>query len=392
MNTLFLLAALLTTPPERLAPDASCLADGCHAETRAFPLIHAPIEKGQCRDCHPQQGDRHAFTEVPPNETCAKCHESVTAGPVVHSATDKCLDCHTAHGSANAGLLIVPATALCQECHEPDEYVKDRPKVHEAVTKGECLTCHEPHAGSIPKLLRAEGPALCKSCHEERVAEVLAAKTGHSPAKDDCTRCHDPHASKQGALLHKPQMELCLECHDKAIEASDGRTVASLAAQLEGRKRRHGPVDEGKCAECHSPHGSPNFRLLKLAYPPAFYAPGVEESFALCFDCHDAELLTEEHTEETKFRDGDKNLHFVHVNRGARGRTCRACHSPHASDSLVHVRETTPFGTWGLPVGFTPTKSGGGCSPGCHVKRDYDRGGGGAGTSDSDDDDEEDDE
>ena len=52
----------------------------------------------------------------------------------------------------------------------------------------------------------------------------------------------------------------------------------------------------------------------------------------------------------TSFRDGDVNLHYLHVNKAKRGRTCRACHSTHASKHNVIIRDSVPFGRWELPI------------------------------------------
>src|SRR3712207_4444732 len=75
----------------------------------------------------------------------------------------------------------------------------------------------------------------------------------------------------------------------------------------------------------------------------------------------------------TGFRDGDRNLHFLHVNRAEKGRTCRACHDAHSSSVANHMRESVPFGDWALPVGFQPTADGGSCTPGCHLPVSYSR-------------------
>jgi predicted CXXCH cytochrome family protein len=76
----------------------------------------------------------------------------------------------------------------------------------------------------------------------------------------------------------------------------------------------------------------------------------------------------------TNFRNGDKNLHFVHVNQ-AKGRTCRACHEVHASKRPFHIREAVPFGDsgWELEINYQRSQDGGSCSPGCHKTRAYSR-------------------
>ncbi len=72
----------------------------------------------------------------------------------------------------------------------------------------------------------------------------------------------------------------------------------------------------------------------------------------------------------TDFRNGDTNLHFLHVNK-EKGRTCRACHDTHGSNRPKHVTEGVPFGSWEIPINFQETPKGGSCAPGCHAERDY---------------------
>jgi len=84
-------------------------------------------------------------------------------------------------------------------------------------------------------------------------------------------------------------------------------------------------------------------------------------------------VLTEKTTGLTGFRNGTRNLHFVHVNKADRGRNCRACHESHASAQPLHVRDTTPYGNWNMPINFKRTETGGSCASGCHKPYAYDR-------------------
>jgi len=75
----------------------------------------------------------------------------------------------------------------------------------------------------------------------------------------------------------------------------------------------------------------------------------------------------------TKFRNGDQNLHYLHVNKDERGRTCRACHEVHASQQKHQIRDAVPYGHTGymLKINFTQTATGGTCAKTCHVTRSY---------------------
>ena len=99
-----------------------------------------------------------------------------------------------------------------------------------------------------------------------------------------------------------------------------------------------------------------------------------EKAYALCFECHEAAAFTDEETDSTTaFRNGQRNLHYLHVNRAVKGRTCRACHDPHASKNEKHIVESVPFGKWRIPIKFESTSTGGSCQPGCHRPERYDR-------------------
>jgi hypothetical protein len=86
-------------------------------------------------------------------------------------------------------------------------------------------------------------------------------------------------------------------------------------------------------------------------------------------------VLKEKGAGLTRFRNGEVNLHWLHVNR-EKGRTCRACHEVHASKNPFHIRDAVPFGSkgWLIEIKFKQTTNGGSCSPGCHSDKTYDRG------------------
>ena len=94
-----------------------------------------------------------------------------------------------------------------------------------------------------------------------------------------------------------------------------------------------------------------------------------------CLKCHEKNLLRfAETTIYTKFRNGSRNLHFVHVSNKSKGRSCRLCHEPHSSngEKLISVDGKT-FGSWKIPLNFKINPTGGTCAPGCHRAFRYDR-------------------
>jgi predicted CXXCH cytochrome family protein len=143
---------------------------------------------------------------------------------------------------------------------------------------------------------------------------------------------------------------------------------------LDENKVWHDPVKAKDCSSCHRTHAGDTFRLLQAEYPPVFYAPYDAKNYELCFNCHNDKVVSvAETTTLTGFRDGARNLHYLHVNR-ERGRTCRACHEVHASKQDHQIRDGVPYGPkgWMLKVGFTRLPNGGQCAKTCHDTKKYD--------------------
>jgi predicted CXXCH cytochrome family protein len=164
-----------------------------------------------------------------------------------------------------------------------------------------------------------------------------------------------------------------MQCHDK--EYTKGKyKVANMKELLANNTDHHGPIKQKDCSACHNTHGSNYFRMLRDFFPPVFYSGYNPQNYQLCYMCHENTIPADPETEKlTNFRNGKQNLHFVHVNKKRKGRTCRACHDAHATSNPKHIRDAVPFGAWALPVGFEKAENGGACLPGCHQLFKYDR-------------------
>lgn len=422
-------------PPSRPAPTIelaaeACTEAGCHADVKDHDVIHGPVSVNACEACHQlEDASTHTYTLVREGlELCSFCHDVRTEdAPYVHAPmnTGDCTACHDAHGGDDRKFLkAASASELCGQCHT--DVMGGKSMVHGPVAAGACAACHTPHTSQYEHLLIEEGPDLCNSCHVTTAGQLESARVIHGPVASDCQVCHDAHASDHPMILKQdpeklclschetienivstateqhaavtteraclnchdahasdfPRVlrtnmtELCFECHDREIKMDDGTTLGNIKKVIETGNSLHGPVAQDNCAACHEIHGGGHFRLLVQEYPPSFYAPFEEESYALCFNCHNAEIVRDERTTAlTDFRNGDLNLHYLHVNRDKKGRTCRACHETHASSKQKHVRESVPFGSggWELPIRFEKMEDGGSCAPGCHVSYEYNR-------------------
>ncbi|MFL5361345.1 MAG: cytochrome c3 family protein [Myxococcales bacterium] len=345
---------------------------------------------GDCMSCHAEQYVKKQVVHPPvKNGLCAACHVSQS---------------ETEHVFA----LAADGKQLCRQCHGP----RDTQKVlHNPVNEGLCLFCHDPHASDNYVRLRRTVFDTCTTCHPSKRLQNAAAFTKHGaldPAQNDkvCVACHDAHQSDHEKRLKAwPPMNVCFGCHNKQLDTPTGK-IMNMKEWVESNpenEMRHGPVREGMCPKCHEPHGTDNWRMLKASFPGEFYAPlkAADETYALCFGCHDRRLLETQKLAEkgvsnkdyskevnwgdrpegqrllragiTGFRNGEENLHFKHVNKIDKGRTCRACHDFHASPNPKHIKTQTKFGNWEFKLNYQKTETGGSCWPGCHVQRKYDR-------------------
>jgi len=409
---------------KRLIPATSnCTTSGCHDSMAKEAHVHGPVGAGICISCHnPHGSSRVGQVERDGGELCVVCHQAKKTEfdqKVVHPpVAEGCVDCHDPHQSPRRFQLKGeegPISSLCFRCHEQGMFTKEHR--HGPVGSGDCIACHRPHASNNERLLIAPtaGGELCFRCHQDRKSE-FTMKQVHPPVEEDCTNCHDPHSAEARFQLNQAVPQLCAGCHEdlspgvfeditqaktKHPPVAEGRCTAChrphssnyeplLAKPMEKlcftchidlgdevsaspADYRHGPVKTGDCTACHKPHGSPNSRLLIRYFPPEFYNTYNPGDYDLCFGCHNKDIAKNKFTDTlTNFRDGKYNLHYFHVNR-EKGRTCIACHAPHASDQYKHVRDEVPFGTWSYPINITKNENGGTCVVGCHAPKTYDR-------------------
>jgi predicted CXXCH cytochrome family protein len=348
------------------AKEELCL--GCHETSRDMMLqehVHSPVLEGNCTGCHdPHQSDFQFTLKGNAADLCYNCHETERFGKeFVHGPVGggDCNVCHNPHASENENQLVQAPDQLCFLCHGEMVEKMQKRHIHEPV-KEKCTNCHDPHSDVAKFMLDADLPQLCVNCHEELAAEQPVK---HPPvAAGDCRVCHDVHATDYPRMTPGTLSETCFSCHE------------DLGNHVTTSEHKHGPIEEGDCNACHNPHGSENYRLLKKYFPHEFYIPYKTENYAICFDCHNKNIaLDPKTTTLTDFRDGDVNLHYLHVNKDVKGRSCKACHHPHATDQEKHIRPSVPYGSvnWDLPVEYTKLSDGGSCVVGCHSPKEYRR-------------------
>ena len=319
--------------------------------------------------------DRHISSLPREDETCSECHGELLAGEHKHKAMKAgCSMCHEASGAKHPSAegeefsLTEKSPDLCYLCHDDN---RDQKYQHKPVK--DCMICHTPHNGDKPKLLLDPREELCQLCHTDIAEEAESAAFPHKPLSSPggCLVCHSPHSSDIRRILVAEDRELCISCHDREYGEGDSMIV-NIKQVIDAAEFEHSAL-KGGCSSCHLPHGSEYPSILVDAYPQGNYAEGIYENYALCLLCHDSDLLEAESTTvATNFRDGDRNMHYLH-SYGNKGRNCHLCHNVHAAPNNYVIENEVKYGAWNMNLNFEHTENGGSCMPGCHSKYTYNR-------------------
>ena len=311
-----------------------------------------------------------------PVKTCLDCHGKLVSRTLPHKPVKEgCQSCHVPNGKKHPqeeveGFALVKKTPeLCFSCHT-NRYGEEH--VHKPVHDGDCAACHDNHSANEPHLLSTPLPKACYFCHTDLRDTVAKSSLVHGGMTTErtCLACHNPHASAEKKILVREEKALCFSCHNQPVKTGE-RTLRDMKTYIEKSKYVHGTIDNNGCVVCHNPHASNTTNLLKEAYPRGSYAQGRKDQYGLCFSsCHESTMIEDSLSRETGFRNGSRNLHYVHVVRD-KGRSCLNCHDVHASNSLYLLKSTTWFGEWEMPLNYKRAGKGGSCAPGCHNERSY---------------------
>ena len=190
---------------------------------------------------------KHSAKEV--DEKCLSCHASAHPDFLrsPHAkANVSCISCHDIHGSKEDALLKAPQPTLCFQCHTDVKPMFNMP-FHHKVIEGvvQCSDCHDPHGTFQNNNLRvtADQNEICTKCHMEKRGPFVYE---HPAVKaEGCMGCHTPHGSPNARLLNMPNINvLCNQCHSQV----GADTVHGISA---------GSSDSVPCTSCHTYiHGS----------------------------------------------------------------------------------------------------------------------------------------
>lgn len=149
-----------------------------------------------------------------------------------------------------------------------------------------------------------------------------------------------------------------------------------------GRRDGHQSLGDATCISCHDIEDNEQPPFFRYLYEnTSRIHKGGLESFELCWTCHDRHMAAMEYSaDSTAFRDGEKNLHFLHVVTAEKrssaisryGITCSGCHSMHRPEypHLIRCFTDRLACEWSSP--YEHTLTGGSCAY-CHRSIGYDR-------------------
>ncbi len=225
-------------------------------------------------------------------------------------------------------------------------------------------------------LLEPDASCITSSCH----ADMGKKKYVHAVGVDvkHCSKCHEVLNEGEHNFRKIPEntRSLCMKCHSQEFaKPADIKGLPPKVIKKDKKIIPHTPFAEGKCTECHDVHESDFQTHLKADYPEENYSSYSAGAYSLCLKCHKdfEKVMTEPRMlAGTKFRNGNLNLHFRHINR-KKGRACSICHHHHGSEQPKLIRETFLFGRKLLDINYTKTETGGSCAAACHITVKYDR-------------------
>jgi predicted CXXCH cytochrome family protein len=300
--------------------DESCL--GCHAKTTRA-LISLDLSKPSAHrttgeDRHdaaegPQAADDHRLPEVSPAATrhvvCVDCHDPHVSSPDPAIGSGIAGALTGVSGVDLAGQWVAAARheyEICLKCHGDSA---NKPQASDAGSLG------RPRRASADANLRLVFAPTAVSFHPVAASGKNPSVPGLLPpySPSSTIRCTDCHASDTGP----------------GANAAPG-TASAKGWRAGGLKPDLGPRDGAAAGTgARGPHGSTYAPILERQYLTDDFTAESPAAYALCYKCHDREVLLSEASTFKLVRKDDTTvpLHRRHVVE--QSAPCSACHAAH---------------------------------------------------------------
>jgi len=365
------------TGPVQLDENGEVQCTACHdPHEDRFPKFLVTDNRGAalCVECHDKigwNGSSHASSSATWNGTGVDPWPGSDFATVADNA---CLSCHAPHSAAQPERLLAraPLEDVCLACHNANVARTDLTVPLEAIshhpiieTSGlhdptedpvsmprhvACLDCHNPHSVTAAV---AEPPDV--SGRQRNVRGIDLSGLPSEPAQfayEVCFKCHGLNEAPNPRVVRLDHVtNVRLEIHSgnpsyhPVTAIGTNPNVASLIPPLS-------PASMIYCHDCHNsseatspgpstalgPHGSDNEPILERAYPLLDFQRESNETYAMCFKCHDRDAVL----------DDIPFLHDRHVDN--EDAPCAACHDPHGSRSSTHLINFLRFDASGQEV------------------------------------------
>lgn len=398
-----------------------------HAERAGDPTVGkfllAPRARSTlCLSCHDDlaasgNGSPHASALAPSGST-------LSAEGYATVAEAGCAACHRPHGASERGRLLRKGKtddSACLDCHGSGGTAKGvgvdvaAPWAHASTSEGahdEGERHEQDGSGRRGGIGRAKRHVACVDCHNPHASSGTNASAPYVTGRNSGVWGVDLNGAQVETARF--EYEICFKCHGDTSPATP-----AMAAANDGIRRAFadtnlrlvfsptapsshpvtGPGRNGDspslkapytaasviyCSDCHAsdrspaaggtgargPHGSVHAHLLERNYTVTDPSPESPTAYALCYKCHDREVLL---SDRSAFP-----LHRRHV--VDRAAACATCHAAHGvSIDAGNARENAHLVSFNLTVvspdrGPRPTYASegprrGSCNLTCHNVR-----------------------
>jgi len=318
------------------------------------------LEKGvylQCTSCHNPHNDQWGNFLVMRNywaELCTTCHDKRGWNNAIHSRVmgrRGCNHCHTPHNAEGPERLLkkMPEEEVCFQCHPPIERIFVKPYNHPL---DETVGVHDPTEDP----LTAERHVECFDCHNPHQAQkTRGGRGGASASPPDITQnlVGVKGVNLSGVVVAEAeyQYEICFKCHadNSFAPPTVPRQILedNIRLKLDPANPSYHPIaapgrsnyvpslrpyyntgDMIYCTDCHNNDGSTRLacpigsiypHILREQYIQDDYASYTYSNYALCFNCHDPNILF---SSRSTFPPHDSHVRQYSI-------PCSACHDPH---------------------------------------------------------------